>query len=229
MRMIFRGEKITISKEALAAMEPPPKVILEFGTFVGTSAIAWGAMLKEFNANAKDVKVYTFEFDPGVAATARDLIKAAGLQDVIEVLVGPGADSLKKLHAEGRVRSGEVDMVFIDHWEQYYLPDLKLCEELKLFHVGSLVIADNTDMPGAPDYLEYVKKGGDGPIKYESQSLHSGDTEGPVSALKYLSMASDNRLSLIFLADHCRGEQGCGTLTEHCLSTLHKYKTPSPE
>lgn len=100
---------------------------------------------------------------------------------MIEVLVGSGSDSLKKLHAEGRVKSGEVDVVFIDHWEQHYLPDLKLCEELKLFHKGSVVLADNTDMPGAPDYLAYVKKGGDGSVKYESESLTSESAHGPVS------------------------------------------------
>lgn len=182
--MIFRSAKITTSKGELAAMEPKPKVVVEFGTFVGTSAIAWAAMLQEFHgADAKDIRVFTFEFDPAVAEVARSLVRAAGLQDVVEVLVGPGAESLKKLHAEGRVGPGQVDVVFIDHWEQHYLPDLKLCEELKLFHVGSLALADNTDFPGAPDYLAHVQKGGEGPVKYESRSLKSESSHGPVSYL----------------------------------------------
>lgn len=185
LRMIYRSDKITTSKQALATMDPKPKVVVEFGTFVGTSAIAWAAMLQEFHGkDAEDIKVFTFEFSPDAAAVARDLIKAAGLDNIVEVLVGSGSDSLKKLHAEGRVKPGQVDVVFIDHWEQHYLPDLKLVEELKLFHVGSLALADNTDMPGAPDYVAHVKKGGDGPVKYESQSLQSVSTAGrPVSIL----------------------------------------------
>ncbi|CAN8097347.1 unnamed protein product [Discula destructiva] len=180
LRMIFRAAKITTSKGALAAMAPKPKIVVEFGTFVGTSAIAWAAMLQEFHGtDAQDIRVFTFEFSPDAAAVARDLIRAAGLADVIEVLVGPGAESLKKLHAEGRLQPGQVDVVFIDHWEECYLPDLRLVEELKLFHVGSLALADNTDMPGAPDYLAHVKKGGEGPVKYESRSLQSESTHGP--------------------------------------------------
>lgn len=182
--MIFRSEKITTSKESLSAIEPKPKVFVEFGTFVGTSAIAWAALLREFHGpDAKDIKVFTFEFDPKVAEVARDIIKAAGVDDVVEVFVGPGSESLKKLHAEGRVKEGGVDAVFIDHFEQYYLPDLKLCEELKLFHPGSVVLADNTDMPGAPDYLAHVRKGGEGSVKYETKSISSAATRGPVRIL----------------------------------------------
>lgn len=185
--MIFRSAKIATSRAALAAMTPPPRVVVEFGTFVGTSAIAWAAMLRDFHgsgdaeaARAAGVRVFTFEFDPAVAEVARSLVAAAGVDDVVEVHVGAGADSLRRLHAEGRVRAGEVDVVFIDHWEECYLPDLRLCEELGLFRAGSLVLADNTDMPGAPDYLAYVKKGGEGPVRYESESLQSESAHGPV-------------------------------------------------
>lgn len=179
--MIFRSAKIQTSKGFLQSLEHKPKTLVEFGTFVGTSAIAWAAILQDFHgADSKDIKVYTFEFDEKVAAVAKEIIKAAGLDHIVEVFVGPGSESLKKLVAEGRLQPGQVDVVFIDHWEKYYLPDLKLVEELKLFHVGSAALADNTDMPGAPDYLAHVKKGGEGPVKYESQSLQSQSSHGPV-------------------------------------------------
>ncbi|PSR83004.1 S-adenosyl-L-methionine-dependent methyltransferase [Coniella lustricola] len=178
--MIFRSAKISTSKTFLETVEPKPKTVVEFGTFVGTSAVAWAAILQEFHgADAKDIKVYTFEFDEKVAAVAKDIIKAAGLDHIVEVFVGPGSESLKKLVAEGRLQPGQVDVVFIDHWEKFYLPDLKLVEELKLFHVGSVALADNTDMPGAPDYLAHVQKGGEGPVKYESRSLKSQSSHGP--------------------------------------------------
>ena len=218
--MIFRGSKIATSKQALQNMTPKPKVFVEFGTFVGTSAIAWAAMLRDFHgSDAKDLKVFTFEFDPNAADVARDLIAAAGVDDVVEVLTGPGAESLKKLHSEGRVKEGEVDVVFIDHWEECYLPDLKLCEELKLFRVGSLAIADNTDMPGAPDYLAYVKKGGEGSVKFESESLRSEETghHRPVSTPAEDFLSFNNSEVLTCIAEHSGGEQGRGSLS--CLDT----------
>lgn len=184
--MLFRGPKLDLAQKALAEMEPKPKLLLEFGTFVGTSAIAWGAALKSYHG--ADARVYTFEFDPKMAAVAKDMISLAGLDDIVSVLVGAGADSLKRLVEEGKVKQGELDVVFIDHWEECYLPDLRLCEELKLFHNGSLALADNVDMPGAPEYLAYVQKGGSGEsgaVKYktESQFADTGRPHGPVSLI----------------------------------------------
>jgi catechol O-methyltransferase len=65
----------------------------------------------------------------------------------------------------------------MDHWEDAYLQDLKLIEELGFLHEGSWILADNTDVPGAPEYLEYVrseKKTLSG-VYYETRTL---DTEG---------------------------------------------------
>lgn len=73
-------------------------------------------------------------------------------------------------------------MLFLDHWEKFYVPDLRLCEELSLLKPGSVIVADNTDMPGAPDYLKYVEGGGEGGWKYRCESIEvGGSTKGPVS------------------------------------------------
>ena len=48
-------------------------------------------------------------------------------------------------------------MLFLDHIKPAYLPDLKLCEELRLVTVGSVLAADNVIKPGNPPYLEYVR------------------------------------------------------------------------
>lgn len=183
--MIFKKKKLDVAQAQLTAQQPAPRTILEFGTFVGKSAVAWGAVLRDiYGENVpEDVKVYTFELDPVMVSLSRDLIKLAGLQDVVHVLEGPASESLKKLHSEGKVTS--VDMAFFDHWEEFYLPDLQLIEDLKLFRVGSLAIADNTDFPGAPDYLKYVKAGGRGAagsVKYASVSFETESQQGkPVS------------------------------------------------
>lgn len=181
--MIFSQAKIKVTREAMEATQPKPKVVIEFGTFVGNSAIAWGAILRELNGpDSEGVHVYGFELDPKMAQIARDLVKLAGLDDIVTVVEGPGSESLKRLHSEANVKPHQVDMVFIDHWEKFYIPDLKLCEELQLFHKGSIVVADNTDYPGAPDYLAYVKKGGDGTVRYESESLVASTGSRAVSS-----------------------------------------------
>lgn len=182
--MIFKDEKLAVAKAQLTAQQPAPRTIVEFGTFVGKSALAWGAILRDIHGEKipEDVNVYTFELDPQMASLARDLVQLASLEGVVHVLEGPGSESLRALHANGTVKS--VDMAFFDHWEKFYLPDLQLMEELKLWRVGSLAIADNTDFPGAPDYLKYVKNGGSGTpgsVKYESESFDSKSAHGPVS------------------------------------------------
>ena len=48
-------------------------------------------------------------------------------------------------------------MLFIDHFEQYYLPDLRISESLGLVQPGTIVVADNIISPGAPKYAEYIR------------------------------------------------------------------------
>ncbi|KAJ5999704.1 hypothetical protein N7481_000113 [Penicillium waksmanii] len=185
--MIFKDKKLDAARAQLEAQHPAPRTILEFGTFVGKSAIAWGAILRDIHSEnvPADVNVYTFEFNPKMVALSRDLIELAGIADVVHVLEGPGSDSLKKLHTDGIVTS--VDMAFFDHWEKFYLPDLQLIEDLGLWRLGSLAIADNTDFPGAPDYLRYVKDGGEGfegSVKYESTSFETESKQGKPSIVE---------------------------------------------
>lgn len=192
--MIFRRGKLDIVHEALVAMPEPPRVILEFGSYVGVSALGWGAILEGIHgvdagagagADMKGCcKVYTFEKDPEFVKMAREVIELAGLSDIVTVIEGTAAEALRGLVAEGKVQRGSVDIVFLDHWEKYYLPDLRVCEELRVLRMGSLVVADNTDKPGAPRYLEYVRAGGEeGGVRYETKTYQSrGERPGrPVS------------------------------------------------
>ncbi|CAI7608501.1 unnamed protein product [Penicillium bialowiezense] len=179
--MIFRKSKVDVAREQILALQPAPRTIVEFGTFVGKSALAWAAILRDIYGDAvpEDVKVYTFDPDAQMVALTREFVKLAGVEDIVHVLQGPGSDSLKKLHVEGKVTS--IDVAFFDHWEKFYLPDLQLIESLKLWRVGSLAIADNTDFPGAPEYLEYVRASASGVagVKYESKSFDTAGNKGP--------------------------------------------------
>jgi len=186
-RMIIYSEvKLEKSRSILAEMDPPPKVLLEGGTYVGNSAIAWGDMLRTLNGGSADgVKVYTFELDAEFVKIARDLVELAGLSDIVTVIQGKSTDSIRSLKEESGLN--QVDVLFLDHWKEVYLPDLQLCEDLALLHKGSVILADNTDFPGAPEYLKYVKaggRGGEGHVKYESVSHATASKPGaPVSFL----------------------------------------------
>lgn len=199
--LIYGAEKAKISSEYLSNLSYQPKIIVEFGAFIGSSALAWGATLKDLNGGkTTGIHVYSFELEEPVAKIARDFVELAGLKDVVTIIQGPGAESLKKLFADGKITEHGVDMVFMDHWKGFYLPDLKLCEELKLFHEGSVILADNTDFPGAPDYLDYVQKGGSGAagaVKYESKTIDTvgkgqeGQQHKPVSVYFTLTYHGD--------------------------------------
>ena len=62
--MTFKAPKITASRAVLEKVSPPPKILVELGTYVGNSAVVWGAMLRDLNeGKTDDVKVYCCEFD----------------------------------------------------------------------------------------------------------------------------------------------------------------------
>jgi len=49
-----------------------------------------------------------------------------------------------------------IDFILIDHVKELYLPDLQLMLSLNLLRKGSVIVADNILMPGAPDYKKWV-------------------------------------------------------------------------
>jgi len=48
--------------------------------------------------------------------------------------------------------------VFIDHAKGHYLPDLRRILERGWLHPGSVVVADNIKVPGAPAYHAYLRE-----------------------------------------------------------------------
>jgi catechol O-methyltransferase len=63
------------------------------------------------------------------------MIKLAGLEDFVQITQGTSSDTLNKLKDEGNVE--QIDDLFLDHINQYYLSDWKPCEDLGFFHKGS--------------------------------------------------------------------------------------------
>jgi catechol O-methyltransferase len=48
--------------------------------------------------------------------------------------------------------------VFLDHDKDAYLDDLKCILDRGWLHPGSIVVADNVMVPGAPKYREYMRQ-----------------------------------------------------------------------
>ncbi|KAJ5357912.1 catechol O-methyltransferase 1 [Penicillium brevicompactum] len=140
---------IIVAEDLIPKFEPD--LMVELGGYVGYSTILFGAALKKFNGR----KYLSLEASPKFAAISGALVELAGLDDVVEIRVGPCRDSLRKLRQE--YPTGVVDVFFIDHAKLEYVNDLKLCEELGLVGPGTTVIADNVISPGVPDYLKYVQ------------------------------------------------------------------------
>ena len=66
-------------------------------------------------------------------------------------------------------KHGAFDMIFIDHWKELYLKDLKWLEECGAIKKGTVVVGDNIITPGSPDYLAYFKAN----KNYDSTLYHS--------------------------------------------------------
>lgn len=126
-------------------------VQVELGGYVAYSAILFGDALRR----AGGKRYFTLEHNPEFAAVIGSLVDLAGLSNVVRVIVGSSADSIRRLHEEGRLK--RIDLLFLDHLKPLYTPDLKLCEELALIQPGTVLAADNVIKPGNPPYLEYVR------------------------------------------------------------------------
>ena len=89
--------------------EVKPQVMVELGAYVGYSAIAFGAAVKE----AGGKKYVSMEFSPEFAADTAMLVDLDGLSDLVKVEVGDCADSLRRLHNDGTL--SKIDLLFLDH------------------------------------------------------------------------------------------------------------------
>ena len=94
--------------------------------------------------------------DPKCAGIARELIELAGCSDIVTVVEGAAEESLRKMKADGTLT--QLDMVFLDHVEDLYVADFKVCEELGLLKEGVVIVADNVVRPGAPEYRKFVRE-----------------------------------------------------------------------
>ena len=121
--------------------------VLELGAYCGYSAVLMGARLKRTGG-----QLISLEASERNAELARRVVDHAGLSSVVDIQVGSASDLIKGL-------DGAFDAVFIDHWKDDYLSDLRQLEELNLLRPGARIVADNVGIfsKTLEPYLDYVR------------------------------------------------------------------------
>lgn len=135
-----------------AVQRADPTVALELGTYVGYSAL-------RIARAAPNAKIFSVEFAEANAANARRIWAHAGVGDRVTCVVGTigdGGRTLDALASEHGFGSGTVDFMFVDHDKKAYLDDLLSVLGRGWLHAGSIVVADNIKVPGAPKYRAYM-------------------------------------------------------------------------
>jgi catechol O-methyltransferase len=131
-----------------------PALALELGTYCGYGALR----IARAAANAR---VYSVELAEANAANARQIWAHAGVADRVTCVVGTigdGGRTLDALANDHGFTSGAIDFVFLDHDKSAYLDDLLSIADRGWLHPGSIVVADNVRVPGAPKYRNYMRQ-----------------------------------------------------------------------
>jgi O-methyltransferase len=137
-----RDARMQISSEQGAFMDMVARLInarlaVEVGVFTGYSAMATAYALRR-NAGP-GARLYACDVSAAFMEKAKGYWADAGLLDVIAPRVGPGADSLDALAAEGL--KGRIDLMFVDANKTGY--DDYFEKGLTLLRPGGLILFDN--------------------------------------------------------------------------------------
>jgi catechol O-methyltransferase len=138
-----------------AVRRAQPTRLLELGTYCGYSALRIARVMPE------PARLVSIEFNPANAEIARRIWDHAGLGDRVTVITGTlddGGRTIARLEGDHGFAPGRLDFVFLDHAKAAYLSDLQLILDHDWLHPGSIVVADNVKLPGAPEYRAYMRE-----------------------------------------------------------------------
>ena len=118
--------------------------VLELGVYLGYSSIR---ILRSLSTEGK---LTSIEANEDFAEIAKQHIEIAGYSKQHEIKIGRSNELIPQLDSA-------YDFVFIDHWKDLYLSDLKLLEASGLLKKGAWIFADNVVLFNLEDYLDYVR------------------------------------------------------------------------
>lgn len=137
-----------------AVRRADPALALELGTYCGYGAL-------RIARAAPRARVYSVELAEANAVNARRIWAHAGVADRVTCVVGTigdGGRTLDALANDHEFASDTLDFVFLDHDKDVYLDDLMSIVDRGWLHRGSIVVADNVKVPGAPKYRAYMRE-----------------------------------------------------------------------
>lgn len=170
-----------------AVRRADPSLVLELGTYCGYGALRLARA-------APGARIYSVELAQANADVARRIWGHAGVDDRVTCVVGTigdGGRTLDALTAEHGFGPGLLDVLFLDHDKNAYLPDLQSILERGWLHRGSVVVADNVGIPGAPKYRQYMRQ----------QQGGSFDTVEHKTHAEYQTLIADLVLESEYLGD----------------------------
>jgi predicted O-methyltransferase YrrM len=110
-----------------------PQRVLEIGTSIGYSTVCMAQMLREYGG-----RLTTLEYDPVVAAQARQNFIRTGVADWIDLRVGDACQIVPTL-------AGPYDLIFQDVDKRLY--PLLFDDCLRLLRSGGILVAEDTLFP----------------------------------------------------------------------------------
>lgn len=152
-----------------AVRRTDPSLVAELGTYCGYSALRIARVMGE------GARLVSLEFNPANAEIARRIWDHAGVGDRLTVVVGTlgdGGATIDRLESDHGFTAGSVDLVFIDHDKEAYLPDLERIVARGWLRSGSVVVADNIKFPGAPAYRAHMRAAEDKQWRSVEHSTH---------------------------------------------------------
>ena len=157
---LYRNAHLAITPDVgrllyVLALGKRPATVVEFGTSLGYSTIFLAAALRDLGGGA----LISTELQPDKARRARENLADSGLSDIVDVREGDALETLREVQTT-------IDLVFLDGWNDLYLPLLRLLEPR--LTTGSVVVADLTaDDPDLASYTEYVNDPSHGYVSTE--------------------------------------------------------------
>jgi predicted O-methyltransferase YrrM len=119
------------------------RAIVEFGTSFGISTLHLAAALRDNGGG----RLIGTEFEASKVQRARQNLRAAGLDDLVDVREGDALETLSRDLPE------KIDLVLLDGAKGLYMPVLSLLESR--LRPGALIVADNSDF--VPEYVAHVR------------------------------------------------------------------------
>lgn len=127
-----------------AIKEKNPKNCLELGVYLGYSSIR---ILRNLN---EDSMLTSIEASSKYYEISQEIVSHSGLSNQWNPLKGRAKNVIPLLNEK-------YDFVFLDHWKDEYLSDLKTIQSLGLLNDGATILADNVVLFNMEDYLSYVR------------------------------------------------------------------------